>query len=66
MVDLETFNKLKEQQSKAKAIKNEDLFTVNVDKTGLKTKRARLAKDRFKSKERPTSKYEQDMVRKME
>ena len=44
-------NREKNQQEVAAAILDQDLFTVNVSKDGLKKERAKLAADRFKRKE---------------
>ena len=44
-------NKEKNQQEVAAAILDQDLFTINASKDGLKKERAKLAADRFKRKE---------------
>ena len=41
------------------------MYSVNVDKKGLKEKRDRLRRDRFKEKDRPTSKYEEVTIKKL-
>ncbi len=41
-------NKEKRQLSEAKAIADDSLFKVNVDKKGLKLQREKLKRDRFK------------------
>jgi hypothetical protein len=52
MEDVQVSNKNKALKKKAAALKDSDLFSVNVDKKGLKSKRVKLAKDRFKEEER--------------
>ena len=61
-------NKEKNQQEVAAAILDQDLFTVNASKDGLKKERAKLAADRFKRKgldERLRSKTEIALKKKL-
>ena len=67
---LKSFEKRNEQagkQEEATAIPDSDLFTVNINKEGLKKKREKLAADRFKEKEseRHKSKTEQAILKKL-
>jgi hypothetical protein len=47
------------------SMKDDDLFKVNINKDGLKDKREKLKKDRFKLKEKPKSRYEEDKIKKI-
>ncbi len=64
---LETQNREKEIQSKRENLKDSDLFKVNVAKgEGLKQKRDKLRRDRFREKEqKEKSHYEEEIVKKL-
>lgn len=47
MKDMERINDDKQKKNKSLDIDNNDLFSVNIKKDGLKKKREKLAKDRF-------------------
>lgn len=47
-----TRNKDKNLEKQTQSLKDGDLFSVNVNKKGLKAQREKLAKDRFKEKQR--------------
>ena len=64
--DLEQHNDQKAMKQKLTSMKNDDLFSVNVNKSGLKEQREKLKRDRFREKERTyTSKTEEDLLRKV-
>ena len=67
----ETFrqkSKRRHEQEEAVKLLDSDLFSVNVDKTGLQNKRDKLAKDRFKNKKEDgllKSKTDQAIIKKL-
>lgn len=59
-------NQVKHEEARKSTIKDDELFKVNVSKDGLKNKREKLKKDRFKEKERANkSDYEEVMVKRL-
>lgn len=65
MKSLEQTNKDKDLKIKQASLKDSDMFKVNVNKDGLKAKREKLRKDRFKEQDKPKSKYEEVFVKKL-
>ena len=52
MQNMEIANTENHKRQKLSKIADADLFSINVDKTGLKKKREKLKADRFKQKEK--------------
>lgn len=44
-------------------MKDNELYKVNVNKKGLLQKRKKLAADRFKERQKPKSKYEEEKIK---
>lgn len=63
----EHINALKAADKEAEKMADQDLFTINVDKSGLSQKREKLAADRFKEKDRSLAKSatEQAILKKL-
>ena len=65
MADMERINAAKNKKNKSLSIDNDALFSVNINKTGLKSKREKLAKDRFKPEQYSQSAAEAVLVKRL-